>query len=84
MPPYRLPRPYVLLTGALHSTSLSTQDFLPHLQAAGLRQSSGRICLNGWNKTGGKRKQNKTIPQRLRWRIALFIVKKGFVHLREI
>ncbi len=34
MPPYRLPRPYVLLTGALHSTSLSTQDFLPHLQAA--------------------------------------------------
>ncbi|MFR1476057.1 MAG: hypothetical protein ACLSB9_10105 [Hydrogeniiclostridium mannosilyticum] len=47
MPSYRLPRPYVLLTGALHSTSLSTQDFLPHLQAA-VRQAMSRTACARW------------------------------------
>lgn len=44
MSPYRLPRPYALLTGSLHSAALGTQDFLPHLQAA-VRQAMSRDGL---------------------------------------
>lgn len=44
MPPYRLPRPYALLTGSLHSTALGTRDILTHLQGA-VRQAMGRDGL---------------------------------------